>query len=131
MRGKDCGLPSVSNVDLSADTIELFLGRNVLGLGRLDHHLILLVAPGKRMVEGDVIAALHITSRDIKAEIIDDGSQRGDSVQLLEANLLNMSEQGMSSGGSIKRVVSFVDHFKARTEQSWLRSSHSPIRMRR
>ena len=87
-----------------------------LRLGRLDHHLILLVAPGKRMVEGDVIAALHITSRDIKAEIIDDGSQRGDSVQLLEANLLNDVRTRHVFRRINKRVVSFVDHLEGKDD---------------
>ena len=68
------------------------------------------------MVEGDVSATLHIAGGYIEAEIIDDGPQSGDSVQLLEANLLNDVRGRHVLRGINESVVSFVDHFEGEDE---------------
>ena len=55
-------------------------------------------------------------SRNSEAEIVGEGPQSGDSVQLLEANLLNDVRAGRVFRGINQRVVSFVDHFGGKHE---------------
>ena len=116
MRDKGYEKPSVGDVDLSADTIELFLGRNVGRLRSLDHHLVLLVAPGKRMVERHVGATLDVFSWHVEAQVVDQCPERSDSVQLLKTNLLNDVRTRHVFRRINQGVVSFVDHFVCQHE---------------
>ena len=101
---------SYGDVDFAADLIELFLGRNVLGLRLRDHHLHLLIeAERVGLVNGDVFAHLDVTGWNVARNSISICCIDRMGCSILKPAISTASEVGILSSGSTSMLVRIIN----------------------